>query len=499
MIDARVSYRLLVSFCVLFALACSADPKANPNYGKRCGAGFKSVRNFCVKLPSDDKDAGDGRDATTPTRDSGTDSGSDSGADAGFDAGPPEPCGAGVDVGDEGICYPAKDILTARQPPCQLGKRTCLEGNVWGDCEDYRVPKDEECNGIDDDCDATTDEAQVQRVCTVEGQLGACAENGIGVCASGDALCFQTVNPKPETCNEVDDDCDGRTDEGLERACYPEGMPGCTLNGEVYECVPASTCAPGAMRCVDGVMQTECKDATLPTVETGTTLGEAPLDEDCDGDIDEGFPCQNGATFTCYSGPVSTRGMEPCQDGTQLCTDNEFGECMNEQTPVQETCANQGTDNDCNGETDDIPMIGASCSAESSNRGLCKQNATFQCVAGGRICVDGEPSAEVCNGRNEDEDCDDEVDEGFDLQRDVNNCGSCGNRCGAGQTCCAGACVNTTSSNAHCGACGSPCGTGLTCCSSSCRNTRTDNNNCGMCGKACLLGGLLSCSNGACL
>jgi len=54
--------------------------------------------------------------------------------------------------------------------------------------------------------------------------------------------------------------------------------------------------------------------------------------------------------------------------------------------------------------------------------------------AGG--CV---PSDEMCNG--EDDDCDDAIDEGFDLESDPNNCGMCGMRCTPpDRDCCAGSC-----------------------------------------------------------
>jgi hypothetical protein len=57
-------------------------------------------------------------------------------------------------------------------------------------------------------------------------------------------------------------------------------------------------------------------------------------------------------------------------------------------------------------------------------------------VDSGIIC---ETIAERCNGV--DDNCNDQVDEGFDLSTNTMHCGSCGNRC-TGQTrmCCAGTC-----------------------------------------------------------
>jgi len=40
---------------------------------------------------------------------------------------------------------------------CSDGERECVRG-LWGKCESYRSPQAESCNGLDDDCDGQTDE-----------------------------------------------------------------------------------------------------------------------------------------------------------------------------------------------------------------------------------------------------------------------------------------------------------------------------------------------------
>jgi hypothetical protein len=471
-------------WCAALCCACSVDPSTHPRYrkGDTCRSDKYKYEIFC--LPK--------RDAGKPTPDAGDEmphASPDSGPDI-----PPESCTPDT----ESTCYPSTELATSRQPPCRAGTHKCGKDGLWGECMGATLPATELCDGMDNDCDGATDEGQLQKSCELSGGLqGECAKNGLAFCSDGEETCLPRNTPKPETCDDKDNDCDGETDEGLDVACYTAGV-GCTANNtQSFDCVSASSCAPGKLRCIGGVMQTECSDQVGPQDERATQQSETPLDEDCDGTIDEGFSCQSGQEFPCYTGLADTRGHSPCKDGKVTCNSNgEFGQCMNQRTPEPETCANPNLDDDCDGTKDDVPGIGTSCSDMSPADGVCKKIAIFQCQGGSKVCKSGDPTGrlEVCNGDGEDEDCDSKVDEGFDLQTDENNCGSCKNRCTAGLTCCAGSCVNTNSSNNSCGSCANKCDSGLTCCSASCVNTNTSATNCGTCGKGCLLG----CSNGGC-
>lgn len=73
--------------------------------------------------------------------------------------------------------------------------------------------------------------------------------------------------------------------------------------------------------------------------------------------------------------------------------------------------------------------------------------AGFECrpqAAGGGLCYrQGEcAAAEACNEL--DDNCDGQVDEGFDLLSDPANCGGCGAACNAGSACAVGRCLESS-------------------------------------------------------
>jgi len=82
------------------------------------------------------------------------------------------------------------------------------------------------------------------------------------------------------------------------------------------------------------------------------------LDNDCNGQVDEGCGCVPGAVQPCFLGPPGRRDVGACVDGTQRCEGSgEFGNwgaCTGGIWPAAgETC--DSLDNDCNGCVDDDP------------------------------------------------------------------------------------------------------------------------------------------------
>jgi hypothetical protein len=477
---------LLTLLATLLCLpACSVDELRNVQRMdcKECEklGGTCVLDKFC--LPGD---AG-----TAPVRDAAVKDASDDDAntgDAAVDAGGRMPC---REEGEMRSCS-TQDAATSQQLPCKPGTRTCHDG-FFGDCEGEVTPEIEICNGRDDDCDGTADEMPENR-CNIKDAQGECAI-GIEVCRNKTVECRLQHAPQSDTCNGKDDDCDGETDEETAVVCYPDDAIGCEANaaGE-FECV--GTCRAGTRACTDGAYAETCGgDSIVPaSAEICTGSGESSSDEDCDGKIDEGCGCSAGSS--CYTGPAETQAHAPCHAGTWDCSGDNHT-CTGEVKPTPETCGNPGVDNDCDGVVDNIPALGTSCSGQSTGRGICKAGARWRCRNGARTCVDAEPSAEICDAQERDEDCDGMNNENFDVATDEENCGACGVVCAAGLQCCDGRCVNTSTSNANCSLCGNQCGAGETCCTGGCVNTLTNPMNCGTCGHVCS-GLLKGCKDGAC-
>jgi len=89
------------------------------------------------------------------------------------------------------------------------GERTCKAAGLT-DC-DAMKPEAESCNGLDDNCDGNVDEETSGEACLVISPFGAC--EGVEVCLAGQPIC-EGPEPQKEICDGTDNDCDGETDEG---------------------------------------------------------------------------------------------------------------------------------------------------------------------------------------------------------------------------------------------------------------------------------------------
>jgi hypothetical protein len=104
-----------------------------------------------------------------------------------------------------------------------------------------------------------------------------------------------------------------------------------------------------------------------------------------------------------------------------------------------------GLDDDKDGVVDGEVLTDIGVACDTGKLGACAPGLTV-CVNQQLRCLGADPVVETCN--TADDNCDGAVDDGFDLQTDDQNCGSCGNVCeAAGTGCLAGQCHETDCSD----------------------------------------------------
>ncbi|OGL89122.1 hypothetical protein A3H75_00310 [Candidatus Uhrbacteria bacterium RIFCSPLOWO2_02_FULL_51_9] len=301
-------------------------------------------------------------------------------------------CGSGRQLCVDGDWWPcdARDVRDCTNGCGNHGERTCAAG-FWGACNAPAcqpppppcVPQAETCDGRDNDCDDIADEGfDVGAACTVG--IGACARNGNKVCMANHSgtECNAVAGQRGvETCNNLDDDCDGIRDDNVTRNCSNE----CRNAG-------TQTCNAGAWGACNAQA---CPPVCVPQAETCNRE-----DDDCNGLEDDNVfrNCQNGC------------------EGSEVCENGIWGPCSTQLQP--ETCNNR--DDDCDRVVDD---------------GLTRQCQTIcgigveTCIGGGWVnCSVRQPTNEICN--NADDDCNGWADD--NLFR------ACQNGCGGIETCNAG-------------------------------------------------------------
>ena len=371
------------------------------------------------------------------------------------------------------------------------GQQLCLEDGSMDEC-DASLPAAEVCDDKDNDCDGFVDEQVDLGTCSVLNEFGEC--EGQRVCIPGKGESCTAPLPSLETCDTLDNDCDGEVDEdfksddglyGLlehcggcgkscvgkfahaeEIACDTSDSP---ATCKLVSCDPGFVLAQGSLclppihhLCEPCTGDAACVGANdlclqMNPADTQTFCGrDCGPDNEYELDCPTGYLCTEldleGETFeqcmpinsTCDCSELSAGQVKPCQSA------NEFGLCYgvatcdptagwvgcSAKTPGEEVC--DGFDNDCDGVVDD-GLTGETCTVENGF-GVC--TGTSVCLGiDGTICTAQPPEPDICDGK--DNDCDGAIDQPFA----TNLFDEEGNLVG----------LVYDLSNENCGGCGIPC------------------------------------------
>ena len=130
-----------------------------------------------------------------------------------------------VGEGDAAVlqCRPEDGVCACTAKFADNGYLTaCHRTNAFGTCGglrtcdapcDAREPAAETCNQVDDDCNGLVDDEVPAVACELANEYGACP--GERYCIGGTFTPCQGRYPNAEMCNGIDDNCDGTRDEGF--------------------------------------------------------------------------------------------------------------------------------------------------------------------------------------------------------------------------------------------------------------------------------------------
>lgn len=231
-------------------------------------------------------------------------------------------CDGKVDEMTDVACYPSSAAGCTANPDgtylcmglCAAGVARCVDGALSQMCEKPVVPTAEVCDRamLDEDCDGTPNQD-----CTCVGNetsscfSGTMAESMEGICRPGTqpcvngtwGRCMNEVSKQPETCNMLDDNCDGEVDN----------VPAIELQTDELNCGRCgNACSGTTSECCAG----DCVDTMTDVAHCGS----------CDSKCVAGQTCSAGK---CVTPPPSDAGvmcddMNPCM-ATEHCCD---GACV---------------------------------------------------------------------------------------------------------------------------------------------------------------------------
>lgn len=230
---------------------------------------------------------------------------------------------------------------------CKYGGKTCLSNGTFGPCTDAVGPKPESCNKVDDDCNGIVDDGPAPDNVPVDAVYfaydGDNDQHGL-VPGNGYALVHAcTFNPPTKA----------------PAACLAGPFTGCAAGTTAAEC-----CPDNAWKFAASLVSDDCNDQNPKVNPIAPDVCDG-IDNNCDGTVDPGCTCKDGDTQSCGSAAQCNEG------GTQTCSVGAWGNCS------PPPALNAGAD--CGnglGACADPASAQETCTGASSGATTCKYDAT---------------------------------------------------------------------------------------------------------------------------